>query len=266
MKKITAALLGFLVWGLCAPALALNVRPVPLAGASATPSTAIDFSIHAGAKILETGDSVTAGAVNPGGTPDSTYRWSVEFEQSITTAFTNASATLPTFTNTGVGGNTTTDWLAAESTDIAVGASDIFILIGVNDPFNHGGTAIPPATTQANMAAYIAAMQAKNPGVRIHLMSNMWGSSEHWPTGSNTDDAGIVAVNSAEVTAATGNKFVQIDDIRTPLFTIDEPAQNPSNLASGILIQSGGGYHPTKPLGQTTISWREFARVTLTFR
>lgn len=240
-------------------------------GRTAAPDIAIDFTIYPAAKVVFDGDSVTQGHNNAGGgSTDATFRWCAPFETSVTAAFTNAGKTGPTYANTAVGGNTSTECLAAVATPIAQAPGYIFLLIGVNDFTNHGGTPIPPATSGSNVAAYGAAVWAKYPGCRIFVVSNLQGATEHWPEGTNADDASIEATNAGIQAAISGLALMKWCQVRTTIFATDEPAQNPANAATGQLIQDNGGYHPTKTAnppatlsGAQVISSRMFNLVTL---
>lgn len=251
----------------------MNTALISPSGSLAPIPSVVDFRITPGAVLGFMGDSLTQGWNNGTGLSDATFRWQAPLESTLTTAFTGAGKTIPTYVNRGVGGSTTTDILARVATDFAAQVDHAFVLIGVNDFFNHSGTPIPPATSASNITAYITAAQARSPGCRFHILQNIWTATEHTPLGANTNDTDVSATNAAMKAAvlAMATPFVAWHDIQTPIFTIDEPAQNPNNLASGQLVQSLGGFHPTKVVGaapatitgQQAISNRVFAFLAL---
>ena len=228
-------------------------------------------AIKAGQLVVPSGDSVTAGALNPLGIPDPTYAWTVPFEASVNAAFVGAGKTPPTFTTYATGGWTTADWLAGIDGLIALKPDHIILFIGVNDFLGHG-TPIPPATSGDNVAAGVNKILIRLPSCRIHVGSNMWGSTEHSPEGSNADDAPIMATNAGILAKLPVSPLVIWYPIRTPIFDIDEPIQNPANVATGQLIQNGGGFHTTKTAnppatmsGQQVMSARMFSLIPLDF-
>lgn len=211
--------------------------PVPLF--LGTPSTVVDFAIHPGEVICLDGDSITAGS------PDPTFSWAAPFQTAVLAAFAGAGKTAPVFFNTAVSGRTSTTTAANVATPLSHKPQHIFLLSSINDPF----FGITPATTAANYNTYRAAVHAAQPGCRIHVVSNLWGNTEHWPDGTNLtnpSDAAINATNAAIVLDIAPDRLCKYYDVRTPLFATIEPVQNPANLATGQLIQSPGGEHPTK--------------------
>lgn len=191
--------------------------------------------------------------------PDSTYQWMLPLETSIQALFNGAMSTPPTFAVNATGGNTTTDMLASAASVAAMNPDHCIILFGLNDWFNHGGTPIPPSVTQSNLAAFFAAV----PNCRFHVVSNMWFSSEQWPDGSGPHDATTQATNAAELAACQANpEIAEYLDIRTPIYGLYSPVLNPTDLIGGVLTQSVDDTHPSKPLGQETLSNNVFKLLT----
>jgi len=212
-----------------------------------TPDT---FSIRATAnKIGFIGDSYTAGS------PDASYRWQAPLEASIAEKFRMANVTAPTFVNLGVGGDTSTDVLARLAAINAAACDHYFHLYGLNDNDDHGGTPIPPATTQANYTAIMNGIAAALPSAKHHVVSNMWFGSEQRPRGVGPHDATTDASNDAIVAAvalqpATRARYL---NIIPRVYTSYSPAINPSNLDGGVLTQVDKT-HPAKPRGQNVLS------------
>lgn len=135
-------------------------------------------------------------------------------------------------------------------------------MAGLNDYFNHGGAAITPATSAANAAAYIAAVKAVRPNVRIHWIAGLWAGSENWPEGAGPDDTKVRATMTALQAQVNALPNCEFFDIRTPIFTIDSPAKNPTHLTTGVFTQ-GDGTHPSKNAGQAIITKRVWERTTV---
>lgn len=197
----------------------------------------------------------------PAGQPDVSYRWQAPLEGFLTAALNAAGYPGPTYANVAVGGSTTTDMLARVATLTAQNPDHVFILIGVNDFSNHGGTAIPPATSAANMTAEFAAIKAARPGVRIHVIPPLFSGGEKSPDGSNPNDSLVQATRAAIRAATLAEPQAEWLDIWTPIIGTDEPFYNPTNLTSGVLTQDG--FHPTKPVGQHVMSLRAYQKVTV---
>ena len=230
-------------------------------GQAATPSTTIVFAIAPADPVTFDGDSVTAGWDNATAGPDSTFSWTVPFISAVNAAYAAAGKTAPVFTNVAVGGRTSTATAANVATATATKPYHIFLLSSVNDQAD----SVSPTTTYNNYLTYFAAVLAACPGCRIWVISNNWGSVENWPRGAGPDDSGIDATNAAIVSAVATCPFATYINTVGPIYTIDEPAQNPTNLATGVLVQSMGGDHPTKPAGQNAITNVVLANVTLVF-
>ena len=215
-----------------------------------------NLATRPGQKVVLDGDSVTAGL------PDVTYRWSVQWEASLAAYFTGLP--LPAIANTALGGNTTADCLARVALVIAQNPDHVFIMVGINDHFNHGGVPILPAQSAANMVAYMNAIRLTRPTVRFHFISGVWYSGENWPLGVNADDATVTATLNAIHAVVDAEPAAEWIEIRETIFNVDEPINNPTHLLNGILTQGGGdGTHPSKPLGTTVISQRVFERTSL---
>lgn len=202
----------------------------------------VSFAIAAAEVCVIDGDSVPAGAVNPSGSHDATYACYLPFSTAVIAAFTGAGKTPPTFVNVAVGGRTTADTLANIATAIGHAPDHYFLCDAANDPL-HG---ISPATSGANVVAIANAIWQTRPTCRVHVMPPLWGSGEHWPDGSNPEDASLDATGAGIMAAVAPLTLIKVYNFRPSLFASVEPVQNPANLASGQLVQPSGGYHPTK--------------------
>lgn len=202
------------------------------------------------------GDSVTAGQ------PDPSFAWHIPYTASVNANLTGVGSAPITFANVAVGGNTTADCLAGVANVTAQTPDHVSCMIGINDHFNHGGTPIPPATSAANVAAYIAAVKAVRPTCRFHFISGLWYLTENWPDGVGSDDAAVNATLNAIKATVQATANCEWLDIRTPIYTIDAPLLNPGHAANGIMTQVDGT-HPSKPAGQVVISHRVWNLTTL---
>lgn len=133
----------------------------------------------------------------------------------------------------------------------------------MNDFFNHGGTPITPAQTQANITSIMTTVLASFPNCRFHWVSPMWSSGEQWPLGTNADDSLVTATAGGVQGAVTGAgpSVAEYIDIRDEIWTTFEPIANPTNLTHGVYTQTDG-VHPTKPLGQNILSQRGFQHLS----
>lgn len=222
--------------------------------------TAGYFSIRSAQKVVFDGDSVTAGQ-HAGVGGDSTYRWCAPFEALVTNWFTGWGFTGPTYANVAVGGATTTDMLTAVANVTGQTPDHVICMIGINDHFNHGGTAIPPSTSQSNVASYISTIKSSRPSVRFHFIRGVFYNTENYPDGVGTDDAAVLATMAAIQIPVQAEPQAEWLDIRTPMYSSDAPYQNPGHSASGIMTQDG--CHPTINLGQMMWSKRVFERMSL---
>jgi lysophospholipase L1-like esterase len=215
-------------------------------------ATAGVFSFKDGQKVVLEGDSVFAGQ------PSSDYRAQNIWEEMLNGAFNAAGLAGVTYSEQAVGGSTTADLLARAATDIAAAPNHIVVNIGVNDFFNHGGVAIPPATSGANMAAWLAAIHAGLPNCLIHVTPPLWAGGELRPLGANANDGTVSATWAAiEAAALAAPTYTEVWDFRSLMWTSQSPIYNPANLATGALTQAGDGYHPTIGIGQA--AWARLA-------
>lgn len=219
-------------------------------GGSYLPATR-SFAIRPRATLIFDGDSLTA------------FGWYVPMETTINVAFAAAGKANPTYHNAATAGKTSTETLASVGSVIALAPDHIFLLSSINDRSNHGGAPIPPATTAANYTAYFAAIAKGAPNCMIHVVSNLWDAGENWPDGANVNDATTVLMNTAIQGAVAACSFARYLDIRTPIYGIDEPANNPTHLTSGALTSDGT--HPIVTSGQAFLSSRVFSFLTFDF-
>lgn len=221
-------------------------------------SAALSFGIKPGQKIVFDGDSVTAGS------PDATFRWQAPLEASLNANMTGRAAAIPTYANVGVAADTTTNMLARVAGTIAAAPNHVMVMCGVNDFFNHGGAPIPPATSASNAAAYIAALVAAIPTVRIHWIESLWAASEQRPRGIGPNDASVLNTMNAIKTVAQTTAGCEWLGIASDIWTLYSPGYNPTNLVNGKMTQ-GDGTHPAKTAGQMAISNAVYNRLTLGF-
>jgi hypothetical protein len=146
---------------------------------------------------------------------------------------------------------------------VAAAPDHVIVLCGLNDSFNHGGSPIPPATTQANLQSFFTTVRASRPNCVFHVVSNMWSASEQWPDGSGPNDALVRATNAGELAACQANPaFAEYLDIRTPIYSISSPLYNPGHASNGVFTQAIDSTHPSKPLGQNILSQTVFKLLT----
>jgi len=196
------------------------------------------------------------------GQPDASYRWQAPFEAALSGAFVGRGVAGPTYANVAVGGDTTADMLARVPTTIAAAPDHLVVMCGVNDCYDHGGTPIPPATSAANVASYLAAVRAALPDCVIHWSESLWFASEQRPDGIGPHDAAVQATMAAikpVVQAAAGCEWW---GIRDRIWTFYSDAYNPGNLVDGAMTQVDGT-HPSKTAGQQAISNANFDYVTI---
>ncbi len=163
------------------------------------------------------------------------------------------------------GGWTSGDLLANVASIIATSPDHVIGLVGVNDFFNHGGTPITPADTQANIAQIMSMVRAAWPTCVFHWISPMWSSGELWPVGSNPDDASVTAtatgIKAAVLTVGpTVAEYIDLREDPGEIWSAFSPVLNPAELTHGVLTQLDG-VHPSKPLGMQTLSDRVFQRL-----
>lgn len=161
------------------------------------------------------------------------------------------------------GGWTSTDLLNNVASIVALSPDHVIGLIGVNDNFNHGGTPIPPATTQSNITSIMNTVLASFPNCKFHWVSPMWDGGEQWPLGTNSADS-LVTASAGGIQAAVsaaGASVAEYIDIRDDIWTNYSPLYNPTNLTHGVLTQADGT-HPSKPLGMNTLSQRAFQKLS----
>jgi len=203
------------------------------------------------------GNSYTAGS------PDPSFQWFLPLFASIQAQFFGWGCVPPVNAGTvALGGWTSADLLAHVADIIALQPDHLFIDIGVNDFFAHGGTPITPAETEANCKQIVIDVRAAWPTCVVHFVAPMWSSGELWPLGSNPDDASVTATAAGIQAAAAffGPTIAEYIDVRTDIWTNYSPILNPGNLSHGVLTQ-GDGVHPSKPEGMNTLSQRVFAQL-----
>lgn len=212
--------------------------------------------------IVPVGDSLTAGS------PDATFRYFLPLQASITALFNGWGFPPPTWPGVvALGGWTSKDLLDNVASIIALAPDHVLgVPFPVNDFFNHGGTPIPPTgpgSTQANLAAIMAAVLAARPTCKFHWGTPMWSNGEKFPLGANGPTDALVTATCGGVqaaVAAAGGEVAEYIDIRNDIWPNYSPLYNPGNAASGFFVQ-GDLVHPTKPLGVQTLSNRIFRQL-----
>lgn len=227
----------------------------PFRPAPAVPPV-VDMAIHAAQVLTWDGDSITSGLAG--------VTFVSSMQTAITNAYNGAGKTVPTYNNVAVGGRTSSVTVANVATPIATAPDHIFLLSSINDTQQLSLT-----QTLQNYQAYFAAVLASRPNCRFHVISNLFNSTnggatngELWPDGSNPFDARTVQINTFIQTAVRGLASGQAEylDVRTAIWAIDCPAQNPGNSPTGVMTQDG--VHPSA-LGAGLMSTRVMNLLTL---
>jgi lysophospholipase L1-like esterase len=206
--------------------------------------------------ITLAGDSITAGYNVGTASPDATFRWTVELEASLTAKYTAAGMTAPVYTNTAVVGQTTSGMLTNINAQLlTTPMTDLFLMIGVNDAI----TGLSNTTTASNIASILSQVRSTFPACRIWVFNPPFCAGENWPNGVNSlsaaqndkrlDGVNLIIANALSSYLGTGAALL---DMKAAMFAY-EALNNPSHVSNGILTQSDG-IHPSKTLGQTTMS------------
>lgn len=151
--------------------------------------------------------------------------------QAIRTAAGRKFVFAPTMETAARGGTTIAQWTANIDTWLTpFGPTAVIVNLGTNTPSTN---------VQADMQAFIDAMRARWPAIKILLVS-VFLAGDNWPNGANAGDAERNAQRTAQ-NAAAAARAVDIIDVRTPAFAYLD-ANNPGHAANGILTTDG--IHP----------------------
>jgi lysophospholipase L1-like esterase len=205
------------------------------------------------------GDSITAGYNASIPALDSTYSWTVELQASLIAKYTAASLAVPVFTNTAVVGQTTSGMLTNINAQLlTTPMTDLFLMIGVNDAI----AGLSQATIASNISSIFSQVRSTFPSCRIWVFNPPFaGGGENWPNGVNGNDhrmdgVNLIIANALAPYLGTGAALL---DMKAAMFAY-EAINNPTHAISGILTQSDG-VHPSKPLGQTTMSAYAYGQI-----
>jgi GDSL-like Lipase/Acylhydrolase family len=227
------------------------------------------------ATIVMSGDSITRG-FNPFiPANDSTLRWSVQFEASVTAAYTAASVTVPTIVDTAQTGQTSSALLSDLTNQItSQNPTDVVMMIGNNDV----NFMVPRATTYSNIVSIIEGTLALFPSCKFHVMLSPFISGEQWPAGSDgpsdtqLDVTNLMIAGAAKAEALLHPGQIEVINLKPNCFAWEAQFNTPGppGVSTGLLTQDG--QHPSKAAvtgapngGQGIYSAYAFSQVTFNF-
>lgn len=166
------------------------------------------------------------------------YEWWRAMADAIDAAFgCTGTGAKPTWINSGVSGNQTSDLLGSEQTRVLqYSPTHMIHMLGLNDCHTNGVTPIPSATSLANTRSYLRTIRDARPGLEV-LMVGPWLYGGARPNGVNAFDTAINAVNAGQrqIAADYGYPFV---DVRGAYFA-------DATLDPTVLTSDGIQVHPT---------------------
>jgi len=162
------------------------------------------------------------------------YAYWLSLQESTNVAFMcTGDLTVPTYINSGVNSNQSSNWLADVQTRVIDHEPTVLIMTGpVNDGHDNGVTPLPIQDTEDNLNGVLDACLLANPALKV-LMVGPWIYGGTRPNGSNAYDTALDAINEVvgQIAAERGFGYV---DVRSKYFTD----------TVGVSVVSTDGVHP----------------------